>query len=156
MRSGTPLKTSWTSLALAFCLAWPAQTLGDCLGPPTVPVIRIDVTHCEFSKKYDNTLKITATAQQVLTMHYSFGTASGEIEFSSSGGVLSEDTFWITVSPGTDCQDFLQRDDEVWIYGDICNDTLQNIPSIQLIAIWPEEKAKAMRALAKADLERSM
>ncbi|MEM1438208.1 MAG: hypothetical protein AAF545_06050 [Pseudomonadota bacterium] len=119
-------------------------------------MIRIDVTHCEFSKKYDNTLKITATAQQVLTMHYSFGTASGEIEFSSSGGVLSEDTFWITVSPGTDCQDFLQRDDEVWIYGDICNDTLQNIPSIQLIAIWPEEKAKAMRALAKADLERSM
>ncbi len=110
---------------------------------------QMDRSHyCELASQFDNVLRITGDARQVLTMYYPYATKSGGVEFVLEDEVIPDRLFRVTVASGNGCMEFLEEVEEIWLLGDICNDTGQNIPDIQIMSLWPEIKQAALKILA--------
>lgn len=139
-------KAATVSIVLSFLLG-PGYVKADCSGPPTAPILKIDVSSCKVDTQYDATLRISGKAFQVLTMHFPSFSQSGEVEFYKENKILSEAVFWVAAANGTGCKDFLERDKGIWFYGDICNDMSQNIPDIQIQSLPAAWEKKAQKRL---------
>ena len=144
----TRFKTTIARLLCVIYVVVPKAVVADCLAPPTAPILRIDIRDCEIAAQFDNTLRVTGDARQVLTMHYPYASKSGNIEFVLEDNVVTDRKFWITVAPGKSCSEFLEEAEEVWLFGDVCNDTGQNIPGIQIMPLRPEIKQDVLELLA--------
>ena len=115
----------------------------DCSGPPNSPIIKIDIKSCKLSEDYENTLKITGKARQVLSIYWRGVKATGDMEVIRESKDISESTFWM--SANYQCEFVINSQEKLWLYDDICNDTGQNIPSIQLQELWSEINLKAVK-----------
>lgn len=144
---------TWTKIKVARSLfviyfVSPVIVGADCIGPPSLPVLTIDIQGCEVANQFDSTLRITGDARQVLTLYFPHATRSDHIEFALADKVVFDRSFWVSIAPGKGCEEFLEEPEEIWLLGDICNDTGQNIPDIQIMRLWPEIKQDAMKHLA--------
>ena len=130
---------------LAFSLIFIALPIyADCLGPPNSPIVKIRILNCEISRQYDNMLMVTGDAKQVLSVYWRGVKANGHLEVIKDSRDISEKVFWL--SANHDCKDIMDNQDKLWLYSDVCNDTGQNIPSVQLQELWPEIQSKAIKA----------
>lgn len=100
---------------------------------------------CEISRQYDNTLMVSGNAKQVLSVYWRGVKADeGYLEVIRHSRDIPEKVFWL--SANHNCADIMNDQDKLWLYEDVCNDTGQNIPLVQLQELSPEIQSKAIKA----------
>ena len=122
----------------------------DCGGPPYAPIVKINIESCKTSKKYDNILEIDGKAHQVLSLRWSYGNLRDTYKVHQEDKKIPEKTFWLSAKHNK-CNTILKSKKTLWLYSDICNDTNQNIPSIQLQELPKEIYMIAIKMYENAD-----
>ncbi|MDT0593541.1 hypothetical protein [Glaciecola petra] len=111
----------------------------DCAGPSSVPLINLNIESCKVSSKFDNILELKAFAEQI----YSWSIESKTLE--NERLELKTDVFYISSLIGYDCGDVLSNKKKLWLQMDVCNDTGQNIPDIQILPLTQDIRSEIER-----------
>ncbi len=125
------------------------QVFADCVGPPSSPIVKIDIESCKLSEHYDNTLKVTGEAHQILSVYWRGAKDSGGIKIIRENKKMSDKIFWLSAEHK--CKAIINSKKTLWLYDDVCNDTGKNIPSVQLQDLRHDIHIKAVKAYEMPD-----